>query len=85
MRTKEYLERFFEETDKIPEGYTFIVEHNKQTHMIDADFLIDVIINHTPNHEQKKIADIIRYIDFRNGNIMHFLEHLAKAYVMNNF
>jgi len=85
MRTKEYLRTFFEETDKIPEDYVFVIKHNKQTHVIEADHLIDIIVNHTPNHEQRKIADIIRWIDFHNGDILHFLNHLAKGYVVRNF
>lgn len=53
--------------------------------MVECDFLIDVITNHTPDHEQKKILDIIFQIDFKNGDVHHFLEHLATGYVKTNY
>lgn len=83
MQAKEALKRFFEE--KQIENRTFVIEHNGRIHMVDTDFLKDVIVNHTPPHEQEQIRAIIAQIDFRNGDVNHFLEHLAKAYVKTNF
>jgi hypothetical protein len=77
------LKLFFEE--KEIEHRTFHVSHNEQSHMIESDFLQDVIINHTPKNEQEKIRAVIAQIDFRNGDVNHFLEHLANAYVKTNF
>lgn len=53
--------------------------------MVESDFLINVIVNSTPEHEQRKILEIIVAIDFKNGDVNHFLEHLGKGYVVNNF
>jgi len=52
--------------------------------MIESDFLINVILNHTPSHEQDSIYATIVMIDFKNGDVNHFLEHLANAYVHMN-
>lgn len=48
--------------------------------MIKYDFLIDVIIM-----SKKKILGIIVQIDFKNGDVHHFLEHLATGYVKTNY
>jgi len=43
-----------------------------------------VIVEHikiAPEHEQKKIKDIIVKIDFQNGDVLHFFRHLGKALV----
>lgn len=43
---------------------------------------LGVVIEHikiAPAHEQKKIQNILVKIDFCNGNVMHFFEHLAGA------
>ncbi|MBO8172433.1 MAG: hypothetical protein H0Z33_11120 [Bacillaceae bacterium] len=83
MKAKEALQKFFEEKD-LP-SRTFTVKHNGETHIVDSEFLKDVIINHTPAHEQEQIRAIIAKIDFQNGDINQFLEHLATAYVKSNF
>lgn len=83
MEAKQALKNFFEE--KVIEHRTFVVEHNGRLFMIESDFLQDVIINHAPPHEQEKIRGIIARIDFRNYDVNHFLEHLARCYVFNNF
>lgn len=57
MNAKEALRRFFEE--KQLESRTFAVEHNGTVHMIESEFLQDVIVNHTPPHEQEQIRKII--------------------------
>lgn len=83
MKVKEALQRFFEEKEL--EQRTFPVKHNGTVHMVESDFLQDIIINHTPDEEQEQIWKIIAQIDYRNGDINHFLEHLAKSYIKTNF
>lgn len=83
MNAKEALKRFFEEKELEPR--TFSVEHNGTVHLVECEILQNIIVNHTPPHEQEKIRAIIAQIDFRNGDINHFLEHLATAYVKTNF
>jgi hypothetical protein len=43
---------------------------------------IEVVIEHiliTTKEEQKEIKNILVKIDLMNGDILHFLKHLAKA------
>lgn len=83
MNSEKTLRLFF--TEKQLEHRTYAIVHNKQTHMVESEFLINVILNHTPQSEQDQIRETIVKIDFMNGDIHHYLEHLAKAYVLNNF
>ncbi|GMK47485.1 hypothetical protein PghCCS26_46150 [Paenibacillus glycanilyticus] len=83
MSAKRTLKVFFEE--KQLKHKTYYVDHKKQVHMVESDFLINVIVNITPAHEQEKILETIRKIDFANGDVHHFLEHLAKGYVLTNY
>lgn len=80
---KEVLERFFEEKELNFEAWE--IEHNGNTHFIDNDFIIDVILNSTGKKEQNQIMEKIVWIDFKNGNVNHFLKFLADAYVKVNY
>lgn len=72
------IERFFDEKDLTPRTYT--IEHDGLSHIISSDTVIELI--HTaPSNEQEKIASILRQIDYRNGDVHHFLEHLATGYI----
>ncbi|MGO4699482.1 hypothetical protein AB4Z50_35195 [Paenibacillus sp. 2TAB26] len=81
--SKKKLKTFFDEKELEPR--TFSISHNEKVHMVESDFLINLIVNSTPEHEQRKILEMIVAIDFKNGDVNHFLEHLAKGYVVNNF
>jgi hypothetical protein len=77
--TKSYLKTFFEEKS-LDRNHTFEVTAPLGTvNMIEARVVIDTILTATPAHEQEKIASILRKIDFHNGDVMHFLSHLAGA------
>jgi hypothetical protein len=83
MSTKVTLKKFFEE--KGLDSRTYEVSRKDTTHFVESEFLIDVIVNHTPPVEQEKILDTIVKIDFQNGDVHHFLKHLATAYVQTNY
>ena len=76
MTAIKYIENFFDEKE-IPET-TFEVEGPSGTNFIPNDVVIEHI-KKAPAHEQKQIGDVLRKIDFMNGNVNHFLEHLAGA------
>lgn len=78
---KKYLEVFFEEK-QLPNISWQLIGPNGVEHIIDSEYVIEAILN-APRHEQKKIADIIRKIDFQNGDVNHFLKHLAQGLVNN--
>lgn len=83
MSVKRYLQLFFEE--KKLEHRTFLVNHNGAVHIVESDFLQDLIINHTPIAEQERIRDILVEIDLYNGDVNRLLEHLAEGYIMTRF
>ena len=82
MIQKSYLDLFFEE--KEIHSKIFEIEAKGTTHFVENDFVIE-LIKKTPASEKKQIENILRKIDFANGDVNHFLEHLAKGYVMNNY
>lgn len=77
-----YLKAFFEEKDLQAECFT--IEHKEQLHLVESEAVIDLI--KTSNDEEKqKIVDTLRKIDFTNGNVIHYLKHLATGYVKTNY
>jgi len=76
-----YLKTFFEEKG-IDREERFTVEGVEHPvfgkHEMPYGVVIDTIMQ-APKDEQKKIADMIRRIDFQNGDVKHYLRHLAKA------
>jgi len=76
MKTDIYLERFFAE--KEIDSKILEVEGENGMNFIPVEVVIEHIMI-APDHEKKKIADKLRRIDFHDGNVMDFLEHLAKA------
>jgi hypothetical protein len=77
--SKRYLQTFFKEK-ALPFAAWEIVSSSGTSHMIDSAVVIEAIL-HAPAEEQQKIAAIIREIDFKNGDVNHFLKHLAKGVV----
>lgn len=75
MPTK-YLRDFFAETD-IPEA-TFEVEGPSGTNIMPNTVVVEHMVQ-VSVEEAKKIANVLRQIDFANGDVNHFLNHLAGA------
>jgi len=63
---------------------SFTIEHNGEQHIIDTDFIIDLIKN-CSDAEQASIKNTIVKIDFNNGDVNHFFEHLATGYIKTNY
>jgi predicted DNA binding protein len=82
MTTKQYFELFFEEKDL--ENRIYEIEYNGQTHFVETEFVIE-LIKKAQLQEQKAIREKLVYIDFRNGDVHHFLQFLAEAYIKNNY
>jgi hypothetical protein len=77
MTTATYLSRFFAEKDLAERIYD-VTAPDGTPHMIPTGCVIEAIQS-APAHEQEQIAGILRQIDFRNGDVHHFLQHLAGA------
>lgn len=74
-----YLETFFEEKQLTPQSWE-IEGNDGQTHFIDSEVVIEAIMGASTG-EQEGIANMIRRIDFANGNIQDYLKHLATGLV----
>ena len=70
------LEVFFEEKDLDIQCYE--IEIDGWTHIITTDVVIDKILS-TKGKERDTISKILIQLDIQNGNIHHFLKHLATA------
>jgi hypothetical protein len=77
MSTANYLSTFFDEKDLEPRTYE-VKAADGTPNFIPSDVVIEAI-HGAPAAEQEKIADVLRRIDFANGDVHHFLEHLAGA------
>lgn len=77
-----WLDIFIEE--KKPINKIFNIEHKGITHYIQSEQVID-LIKIAPDNEQKAIKNILVKIDFCNGDINHFFEHLATGYIKTNY
>jgi hypothetical protein len=71
-----YIENFFEEKE-IPE-VMFEIEGASGINYIPNTVVIEHI-KIAPTQEQQQIANVLRKIDFFNGDVNDFLKHLAGA------
>lgn len=79
---QKWFETFMEE--KQLDSKVYEVEHNGDLHMIETEKVAELILKALPA-EQAQIKNTIVKIDFMNGNVHHFFNHLAMAYVKTNF
>ena len=75
---KSYFERFFEEKNLDKQDYKVMV--NGTEHKISSDYIIS-IVKQTKGNEAKQIENVLTKIDFHNGDVHHFLKHLAEGYL----
>ena len=72
-----FFETFFSEKDLTDEVYT-VTSANGTPNIIPSSVVIEAV-KRTKGEEAQKIEAILREIDFLNGNIHHFLQHLAQG------
>ena len=72
-----YFETFFAEKDLTEKVYT-VTSANGTPNIIPSSVVIEAV-KRTKGEEAQKIEAILREIDFLNGNIHHFLQHLAQG------
>tara|TARA_R100000458_G_C8009803_1_gene74372 strand:- start:225 stop:470 length:246 start_codon:yes stop_codon:yes gene_type:complete len=75
-----FFETFFSEKDLDDQVYE--VKVNETYHLIPTSIVIDQIKT-TTGAEAEKIETILRKIDFLNGDVHHFLKHLAQGIAFN--
>jgi len=74
-----YLQTFFNEKN-LPFAQWELEAADGTPHIISNEVVIEHI-HSAPKSEQERIANVIRKIDFANGNVNHFLRHLAGALI----
>lgn len=73
-----WFETFLEE--KQAPVVSWEIENQNGVNYIDSEVVIEHIKATSPK-EQAKIKNILVLIDFKNGDINHFFEHIAKGLV----
>lgn len=81
MTTNDYIDRFFDEKG-VPE-VTFEVMSENGTPNFISNMAVVEQVKLVPSEEKEDIIHIIRQIDFKNGDVNHFLKHLAGAMALN--
>lgn len=76
--TTAWLKTFFEE--KSLENRIYEVRIDGEVHLIETNFVIELISN-APESERVSIRHVLAQIDMHNGDVHHFLKHLAHGYV----
>lgn len=79
MSDRRYLKTFFKEKGLSYQMYE-VLDEDGTPNFIDSDTVIDLIVK-APYEEQHVIAEGIRRIDFRNGDLHQYLRFLASAFV----
>lgn len=74
-----YLKTFFEEK-QLPEMNWELTATDGTAHFISSAVVIEAISG-APKNEQEAIANVIRRIDFYNGDVNDYLKHLAGALI----
>ena len=77
FKNGEYLYNFFSEKN-IREQMYEKEDGNGVAHFIPTEVVIE-FISKTSGSERKKIEQTFRMIDFKNGKVEHFIEHLANG------
>jgi len=77
----EYWFRQFIEEKDLPE-VTYSISHPAYIDVAMTNYdVVEIIIEQATPVEQLKVKDVLVQIDFANGDINHFFEHLAEGYV----
>ena len=76
----DFFTTFFDEKDLVEKTYE--VEINGTWHLIPTSIVIQQIKT-ASGADKKKIEMVLRKLDFLNGDIHHFLKHLAVGIAAN--
>ena len=78
MKDPEYFERYFEEAQLPYQAWN--IQVGTTMHHVDSNVVIENI-KAAPPAEQAAIRAMMVRIDFKAGDMNHYLEHLAKCMV----
>ena len=81
MTATQYIQNFFDEK-VIPETTFEVLSENGTPNFISNMAVIEQI-KACSAAEQNNVSNVLRQIDFKNGDVNHFLEHLAGSMAQN--
>ena len=76
------LQAFFAEKNFEIRTYEVTSPTTGDSHIVTTDVVIRRILN-TEGLERQQLTDILRHLDFRNGDFHHFFKYLATALAAN--
>lgn len=79
MTFNKWFDTFIEEKE-IDTGFTFEFDQAGMFHMVETAVVIDWVKKLDPETKAKIKNNFVK-IDFMNGNVMHFMEFMAKGMV----
>ncbi len=79
-----YLRDFFSEKD-IPYKLFHKESRNGNQHVIPNTVVVEHMQNIKDPKMLKDLERTLTMIDFNNGDVNHFLRHLAQGYIFQNF
>ena len=79
MTFNKWFDTFIEEKE-IDTGFTFEFDEAGMFHMVETAVVIDWVKKLDPETKAKIKNNFVK-IDFMNGNVMHFMEFMAKGMV----
>jgi hypothetical protein len=81
--TREYFQTFFTEKD-LPTA-TWEFHTATDVHIISSADVIEILQQLPEDPGARKIADTLRVLDFRNGDILHYLQFLARGLIQTTY
>lgn len=75
---EEWFRTFLDEKDL--ETVEFMTTIGNDIHVYDNYDVAEWIINNMSPADQAKVKEKIVYIDFKNGDVNHFLEYIGKGF-----
>lgn len=82
MAVDNFFRTMAEEKGIIDQQFSVVVDGI--CHFMEVNQIID-LIEMAPSHEQATAKKTFSMIDFKNGDLMHYIEFLAKAFIQTNY
>lgn len=79
---KSFFRRMLEEKELM--DVHFVINYKGQNHYMNTGVVLELIESST-EEEQSAVKDVFSKIDFKNGDLMHFIKYLGNAYIVSNY
>ena len=79
MKNRKWLNKFIDKNELDPK-HVFEIEHEGTSHFMKFDAVVNSIIV-LPEEYQQKIINELMAINSRNGDVLHYLNHVAEGII----